>query len=350
MFKMKLRRSASDGNLAAQAPARAGQGAGSAPPASSSLKSIKRTLSYPGSPPIDSASFASGGIPATEALNQQWSRYLADQGEEAVRDFFCIQKRRIGGQTMKRHQALLESAALSLTDKWAIKTYTLDSDADVNNFLRYGKTTRSRFSKGSFPAGVDISLESPAARARQLVEVLKKLPSAGNITLYRGGNGFAGTSGRHFRSGALSAGDILVNNDFLSFTENPFTTASFAKMSEQETDDTSVIFQLSKHRSAKPIAPLSGRIRQNEDESLYSPMHFFKIIAVRKITPTINGSAQPLILVFIEEMPRTGHTLQIGGNGLAPEITYGERYFDFRTGEPFDYGAAMARLTADEEQ
>ena len=299
---------------------------------------------------MDGESFGSERDASKDMLNRRWSHYLADQGDDNVRSFFYSQRRRISGNTMMRHQELLQDLALSLTEKWAIKAYTLDSNTDVNNFLRYGTTTRSRFSKNHFPKGVDISPESPAARARQLAAVLQKFPSTGNVTLYRGGNGYSGTSGRHFRSGALGPGDILVNNDFLSFTENPFTTASFAKISEQETDDTSVIFQLSSHQSAKPIAPLSARIKQNEDESLYSPMHFFKIISVKTIDPIINGKVQPLVLVFIEEMPRTGHKLQIGGNGLAPEITYGERYFDFRSGEPFDYGSAIARLTADEEQ
>jgi hypothetical protein len=282
----------------------------------------------------------------------RWSVYLNDREKNRTRRKngrfgmypklhpFLMQK--TSASALSRQRSLLGDTTLSLTERMAIRAYTSDSNWYVNAFLRAGDNTP--LPNCMFPAETSISLDSAAERGRQLAALLESLPATGNVTLFRGGSGDRGTSGLHFRSDAIRCGDILVNNDFVSFTENPYTLAMFCKSPTKQTDETSVVFELTSHNAAKAIAPLSGRYMQYEDESLYSPMHCFKVTAIKAIDLYINGAAEPLIVVSIEEVGRTDDELKRAGRDRQSVASGGERYFDFRTGEPFDYQTTVGRL------
>lgn len=267
-------------------------------------------------------------------LEYLWGMHMRPDSED---EYVPALQRTVSDIANHRQRNKWHSRALTLTEKTAIEQYTFNSNDYVNDYLRHGQN--EPFPKGVIPAGADISATSSARRARQLAEILKDVaPANGPVVLYRGGYEHRGTSGERFRQGAIRSGDVLVNSDFLSFTENPFTVAKFIRSWFSPTDETSIIFQLSTHHSIKPIAPLTAYGGNFEDESLCPPMRAFRVLAIDEIEPIVNGEANPIVVVSIEEMNDVSD--EAGGRS-------GNRTFDFRTGEPFDRDTAKQRLAAD---
>jgi hypothetical protein len=202
-----------------------------------------------------------------------------------------------------------------------ISLYTTE-DAAFNNYLRTG-----------VPSG--------PGQARLIEELADDLQAVGhnnNATLYRGGNGARGTSGSFFRNSDVRAGDVLVNTDISSFSENPYlarafcssqagrNSPDFALSGESITfDDTSVVFELpEKHYlGATPIAPFSSD--QEEVESIFMPGHYFLIDGIQQVT----GLNYRFIRVRITEIPQ-------------PKVWH--RLYDMRTGEPFSREQYAAKL------
>lgn len=203
----------------------------------------------------------------------------------------------------------------------AIARYTEEDDA-YNVFLRTGEQRGPR------------QIEN----VQQLLEDLAEVQSNNDVPLYRGGSGERGTSGKVFRKGTLKQGDVLVNTDFTSFSENPYIARVFASSqggaaSGSHTgpitfDDTSVVFELpaGEYLNALPISPFSEN--PNEVESLFVPGHYFQIQRIEEVA----GSEYRFMNVQLREIP-------------AEQVT-GPAH-DMRTGVVFDRQAYAEKLGDD---
>lgn len=199
-----------------------------------------------------------------------------------------------------------------------IDLYTMDDG--INDYLRQGVRNFNYADEVSY--------------LDKLADALERLPVDAEVPLYRGGCGERGTSGIHFRSGRFKKGDILVNTDLTSFTENPYIIRKFSadtnKVSPQGLegvfDDTSVVFELpaGRYHSGRPIAPFSSHY--DEAETLFLPGAYFQIDEISEIT----GVDFRFVNVRIKQVgkPRSGPV------------------YDLRSGEPFDRGAYVERLGA----
>ncbi|CAK14253.1 dermonecrotic toxin domain-containing protein [Pseudomonas entomophila] len=165
-----------------------------------------------------------------------------------------------------------------------------------------------------------------------LVDTLDQLPKSNEVNLYRAGNGTRGTSGQHFRTGRLKLGDVLVNTDLTSFTENPYKVAEFASAPSLNApgnlpgvfDDTSVVFELpmSHYQDGTPISAFS--LYWDEGETLFQPGHYFRIDNLEQVY----GEHYRFIHVTLRQVPKPA-------SGPV---------YDLRTGLLFDSEVFKARL------
>jgi len=196
-----------------------------------------------------------------------------------------------------------------------IEYYTSD-ESRVNNVFRHGE----------YVYGDE---DSYIAR---LADSLERLPKSNAVTLFRGGNAARGTGGSLYRTGQLKVGDVLVNTDLTSFSENPYKAVEFAsQVSSPETlqparlfDDSSVIFELpaGRYEGGTPISAFS--LYWQEAETLFLPGHYFRVDRLEQVY----GASYRFILVSLS---RTARPL----SGLA---------YDLRTGQLFDLQAYRARI------
>ncbi|UVL90571.1 ADP-ribosyltransferase [Pseudomonas sichuanensis] len=196
--------------------------------------------------------------------------------------------------------------------------YTEEDGAKINRFLREGER--------EFDYGDEVEYLD------NLADDLGKLPHNNDVPLYRGGHGTRSTSGTHFRSGQFKVGDVLVNTDLTSFTENPYIVRLFAADNdllagsgvEGVFDDSSVVFELpaGSYQHGTPISPFSSH--PNEAETLFLPGSYFRVEALKEI----RGGDYHFVSVRLSEVPRPAS---------------GEVY-ELRTGELFDKAAYAARL------
>ncbi|MFF7066401.1 dermonecrotic toxin domain-containing protein [Pseudomonas sp. NPDC008258] len=165
-----------------------------------------------------------------------------------------------------------------------------------------------------------------------LANSLGLLPKSNEVTLYRGGHRSRGTSGELYRNGHLKVGDVLVNTDLTSFTENPYKVAEFASLPFAGApgglpglfDDSSVIFELTAggYWGATPISAFS--IYWKEGETLMLPGNYFRIEGLEQVY----GEHYRFIKVML------GQT----GKPVSGPV------YDMRTGLPFDEVAYRARF------
>jgi hypothetical protein len=179
------------------------------------------------------------------------------------------------------------------------------------------------------------TIAETVAETLEFADDLQQVGPNAAVDLYRGGSGARGTSGAHFRSGRINVGDILVNTDVTSFTENPYIPVRFASISldgSQLTaedvpifDDTSVLFVLRKGRyfGAFPVAPFSDF--SEEAESLILPGAYWRVEHFGEVS----GEHYYFMQVDLVE---------------AAAIQPGQKVFDMRTGEPFSHASYAARM------
>lgn len=203
-------------------------------------------------------------------------------------------------------------------------------DTDFNVYLRTGES----------------QLPNQVEMIEELVEDIDSIGCNNDVDLYRGGSGHRSTSGLTFRSGKIKAGDILVNTDFTSFSENPYVARIFSSSqggvqshifqlhindgAAITFDDTSIVFELPSkaYRTATPVAPFSGD--WEEAESVFKPGTYFKIESIEEVA----GEHFRFIKVRLSESPPGRHrTGEPAG-----------RIFDLRTGEPFSREQYAAKL------
>lgn len=203
----------------------------------------------------------------------------------------------------------------------AITRYTEDDDA-YNVFLRTGERRQAD------------QLEA----VEQLIEDLGDVAHNNDVALYRGGSGERGTSGKVFREGRLKVGDVLVNTDVTSFSENPYIARVFASSQggvsstafegEITFDDTSVVFELpaKEYLTATPISPFSNS--PSEVESVFLPGNYFEIRRIEELA----GSNYRFMNVQLRQVP----VEQVSGPA-----------YDLRTGEAFSREHYAAKLGDD---
>lgn len=203
-------------------------------------------------------------------------------------------------------------------------------DTDFNVYLRTGES----------------QLPNQIEMIEELAEDIDSIGCNNDVDLYRGGSGHRSTSGMTFRSGKIKAGDILVNTDFTSFSENPYVARIFSSSQGGvqshifqlhindgaviSFDDTSIVFELPSkaYRTATPIAPFSGD--WEEAESVFKPGTYFRIESIEEVA----GDHFRFIKVRLNESPPGRHrTGEPAG-----------RIFDLRTGEPFSREQYAAKL------
>ncbi|KPX45620.1 hypothetical protein ALO68_03368 [Pseudomonas syringae pv. helianthi] len=202
-----------------------------------------------------------------------------------------------------------------------ITLYTY-KDSEFNQFLRTGQ----------FKDANQIRI------IERLAEDIHVVGYNNDVDLYRGGSGSRGTSGAVFRSGQIKVGDVLVNTDVTSFSENPYVVGAFASSRAGEPttaisapvtfDDSSVVFVLPKGRylRATPIAPFSAS--PNEAESIFLPGCYFQIDSIEEV----RGEFYRIMKIQMQEVDRP---------------TQGQPLYDMRSGEPFSREQYALKLGAD---
>ena len=191
----------------------------------------------------------------------------------------------------------------------SIRQYTREDDA-YNQFLRTGVP--------KYPEQI--------AMLQRLATDVATVGCNNDVALYRGGSGARGTSGAFFRTGEVRSGDVLVNTDITSFSENPYMARTFASnqggMHASATtapilfDETSVVFVLPEknYLNAVPVAPFSAN--PEEAESIFLPGHYFQIDSIEHVL----GTFYQFMKVQLRE--------------VAGPIE-GKKLLDLRTGEAF---------------
>ncbi|MFJ4068376.1 dermonecrotic toxin domain-containing protein [Pseudomonas sp. NPDC089996] len=166
----------------------------------------------------------------------------------------------------------------------------------------------------------------------KLADSLDALPKSTTERLFRGGHLSRGTGGQRYRNGQLQVGDVLVNTDLSSFTENPYLAAEFASQPSAQApaglagvfDDSSVLFELraGHHQNGTPICAFS--LYWDEAETLFLPGNYFRIDQLEQIY----GDHYRFIHVTLSQTvkPASGTV------------------YDLRTAQPFDITQYRARF------
>lgn len=296
-----------------------------------------------GGAPMDAGALAVTSPPATPFSSVQsafWDRFMqlnlfdeqlyseaALARQKAVVEVFCMEPQEIVStdsegedvhfdQWGARHRVFKTADGEYVGS--SIKHYTHEDDA-YNQFLRTGVAIYS----------------DQVALVQKLVEDVSTLGYNNDVALYRGGSGARGTSGAFFCTGEVTVGDVLVNTDITSFSENPYQARTFASSqagahaSATNTpvrfDDTSVVFVLpeKQYLSAAPIAPFSAS--PDEAEAIFLPGHYFQIDSIEQVI----GTFYRFMKVQLREV-----------TGPVP----GRKLLDMRTAEPFSRQGYAARL------
>ncbi|RII76289.1 dermonecrotic toxin domain-containing protein [Pseudomonas monteilii] len=274
--------------------------------------------------------------------SQFWDDYMATH---------VAQSKKISAQARARQKKLLENQSIPILgvnevpteDKNGIYCVTVGERLEytyrepdgqyTNELIRY-YTDEASSINDVLREGVHKYTDS-VAYLNDLADTLEKLPKNNAVTLYRGGHGGRGTSGQHFRSGQLRVGDVLINTDLTSWTENPFIVRHFAAARHLDSsgwssafDDSSVVFELRAHcyQSGIPISAFS--LYWDEAETLFLPGHYFRI---DKLTQ-VYGEHYRFIQVSLSQVAKP-----VSGP-----------LYDFRTGALFDKAAFVERVKSTE--
>ncbi|MDH0301148.1 MULTISPECIES: DUF6543 domain-containing protein [unclassified Pseudomonas] len=167
---------------------------------------------------------------------------------------------------------------------------------------------------------------------KDLADSLEQLPRSNKVSLYRGGHSSRGTGGERYRGGQLKVGDVLVNTDIASFTENPYKVGEFASTHRTQApqglvgvfDDSSIIYELpaGSYQDGTPISPFS--LYWDEGETVFLPGRYFRVDKLEQVY----GEHFRFIHVTLS---------QVVGPVSGP-------VYDLRTGQAFDRASFVARI------
>ncbi|QHG63720.1 dermonecrotic toxin domain-containing protein [Pseudomonas putida] len=276
------------------------------------------------------------GIPVVRSAF--WDTYTVKNG---------VRSAKLSANSLKRQKALLAQwpvAELPRGQAPDVDARGLDCvmvDGRPNYSYRYGRdffntmieyyTSDESQVNNVFRSGV-YKYGDEDAYIHDFADSLGLLPKSNEFSLYRGGNRTRSTSGEHYRAGQLGVGDVLVNTDITSFTENPYKVAEFAALPESHVsgavsgrfDDSSVVFELpaGHYRDATPISAFS--LYWDEAESLFLPGHYFRIEELEEV----KGEDYRFIKVTLRQItkPASGP------------------FYDLRTGLLFDDAGYRSRF------
>lgn len=299
-----------------------------------------------GSPMDQAGASTSAGIPLSSAPQMNtlrssfWDTYMQfNLAEEQRLSTLALHRQEIAMQVLELEpgdEITSDSEGEEMhTDPWGERNYVFRTADDVYVGRHIKHYTEDDVAFNQFlRTGVPYSTDQVAV-IDELVQDLRQLSVNNDVALFRGGSGARGTSGRAFRNGAFKPGDVLVNTDITSFSENPYLARAFASSQAGEAsegfsgeitfDDSSVVFVLpgQSYVGATPIAPFSWSVA--EAESVFLPGHYFRIDAIDEIT----GPAYRFIRVQLREVPR-------------PEA--GQTLYDLRTGAHFSRDSYAIKL------
>ncbi|MDR5781986.1 hypothetical protein QCE63_21545 [Caballeronia sp. LZ065] len=262
----------------------------------------------------------------------------------AIRIEDYIANKKHGGMAALKRQEIIANASgihLDARAQTHLLAYSYESWNFVNLYLRHGEN--KRYSAHYFPAEAQVAMDSPE-RVEAMIDLIDALPSTGDIALYRGSKGENYPIWRAIRLGLIREGHIPVNTDFTSFTENPHIVRDFAG---PEIDESSVVFEVGRHRSIKALAPFSMRSKDPfyEAESLVRPGLAFVIRSISREVAQSGDRFQPYAYVSLDELPPAlNPKLQLARGFLGSDIAFPGNVFDMRTGEPVDVSTFSERL------
>jgi hypothetical protein len=299
-----------------------------------------------GSPMNQAGSSTGAGLPPTSApqittrSSSFWDIYMQfDLAEEQRLSTLALHRQKIAMQVLELEpgdEVISDSEGEEVhIDPWDERHYVFRTADDVYFGRHIKHYTQDDFAYNQFlRTGVPYSTDQVTV-IEELVQDLRQLSVNNDVALFRGGSGARGTSGRAFRSGTFKPGDVLVNTDITSFSENPYLARVFASSQAGESsegftgditfDDSSVVFVLpgQSYVGATPIAPFSWSTA--EAESVFLPGHYFRIDAIDEIT----GTAYRFIRVQLREVPKP---------------TSGQELYDLRTGASFSRDSYAIKL------
>ncbi|AZL72768.1 dermonecrotic toxin domain-containing protein [Pseudomonas oryziphila] len=285
---------------------------------------------------------AGGAPPAVDGMPSVTSRFWDSH--------MVIEETRsklVAAQVLRRHKALLDTSevprlapgqapdlderGLDCVRVEGQTRYSYRSGREFyNSLIEYYTSDESRvndvFRSGSYRYGDEDDY------IQALADSLERLPRNNGASLYRGGNASRGTGGGNYRNGQIRVGDVLVNTDLTSFTENPFMVAEFASRSAVSApgnlpglfDDSSVVFELPAgwYQDGTPISAFS--LYWDESETLFLPGRYFRIVKLEQVY----GEHYRFIHVTLQQIPKPA-------SGTL---------YDLRTGLVFDAQAYEARF------
>lgn len=301
------------------------------------LWEMQPVLRLSGGSPMDAGSSAANLAPYPTVRSSFWDIYMR---------LNFVEEERLSELALERQKAVINVHEVSATDQTELDGQLVIDSA--GNQYRVFKTPEGRYVGGRVnhyteqEEDFNSFLRTGLSRVGNQVGIIQELADDleligynNHVTLYRGGSSARGTSGLTFRNGHIKVGDVLVNTDFTSFSENPYVTRSFASSQagapsygfdgELHFDDTSIVFELpaGQYLDATPIAPFSQE--DEEAELLFTPGHYFKVQNIQEVT----GIHYKFIKVQITQVPVS---------------QAGSQLYEMRTGLPFTRAGYQERL------
>ncbi|MDH0649340.1 hypothetical protein N5D48_21740 [Pseudomonas sp. GD03858] len=277
------------------------------------------------------------GVPNT--TSRFWDGYLkADSLHSSVASASALHRQKALLQRQGAVPALVPGAAPTLDSHGldcvmvaGALSYSYRYDREYfNSLIEYYTSDESKvndvFRSGNYRYGDEDDY------IKDLADSLERLPRNNTVKLYRGGHSSRGTGGDAYRQRRLRVGDVLVNTDITSFTENPYKVGEFASTNRTQAldsmvgvfDDSSIIFELpaGQYQSGTPISPFS--LYWDEGETVFLPGSYFRIDKLEQVY----GEHYHFLHVTLSQT-------------VAP---LSGAVYDLRTGQVFDRARFVSRL------
>ncbi|WP_233237854.1 RHS repeat-associated core domain-containing protein [Bordetella sp. LUAb4] len=212
----------------------------------------------------------------------------------------------------------------------AIQTYTLES-SQPNRYLR----------EGSEQGATSQEISDTKSLALHLQTAIEALPSRSKtkppLKIYRAVT--TETTDQYPHSG-LEVGDVLISQDFLSFTENPYVLTEFSEALESGKIIQTAYFIAPNAPSAKPISPFAED-PEEEAEHLVPMGIAFQVESIGKF----NHNGHEFTQIMINEVNGFHISEQRAlSDAQGPSALNGRRVLNIGTGEPFDLSELHSRL------
>lgn len=283
-----------------------------------------------------------GSPPAIETMpsvtSAYWDRYVrVNAAQSAVQSAAALQRQKSLLRQWSVHDLepgsapALDPHGLDCVQVEGVTHYSYRSGREYFNSLIEYYTSDEAKVNDVFRSGV-YRYGDEDDYIQDLADSLEQLPKSNQATLYRGGHSGRGTGGGRYRNGALRVGDVLINTDLTSFTENPYKVGEFASSNNAQApaglpgvfDDSSIVFELpaGHYHDGTPISPFS--LYWDEGETLFLPGKYFRIDKLEQVY----GEHYRFIHVLLS---------QVSGPVTGP-------VYDLRSAELFDRASFVSRI------